>query len=63
MQRLLARRGIAGQGMENNGNAKPSNLVVYEYALETLRLAFDTLASSPVEKLRAVVAQTIIAVA
>jgi hypothetical protein len=44
-------------------NAKPSDLVVYEYALETLRLAFDTLAPSLAEKLRTVVAQTIVTVA
>jgi hypothetical protein len=44
-------------------NAKPSDLVFYEYALETLRLVLDTLAPSLAEKVRAAVARTIVAVA
>jgi len=44
-------------------NSKPSDLVFYEYALETLRLALGTLTPSLAEQIRTAVAHTIVAVA
>lgn len=44
-------------------NAKPSDLVIYEYALETLRLAFDHLEPELVEQLRNAIATMTVAVA
>ena len=44
-------------------NAKPSDLVVYEYALETLQIVLGTLAPNLAAKVRAAVARMVVAVA
>ena len=44
-------------------NAQPSNLIIYEFALETLRMTLDILTPSLVETVRAAITQMIIAVA
>jgi len=44
-------------------NARPCDLVVYEFALETLRLTLEVLESGLAEKVRAAVARMIVAVA
>ena len=44
-------------------NAKPSDLVIYEYALETLQMVLGTLTASLAERVRSAVAQMIVAVA
>lgn len=44
-------------------HAKPCDLVFYEYALETLRLALDVVTPSLAEKVRTAVARMIVAVA
>lgn len=43
--------------------AKPSDLVIYEFALETLKLALATVTAGLAERIRVTVAQTIVAVA
>lgn len=43
--------------------AKPSDLVIYEFALETLQLVLQTVTTSLAEQIRAAIAQTIVAVA
>ena len=44
-------------------NAKPSDLVFYEYALETLRMTLGTLTPSLADKVRTAIARMIVAVA
>lgn len=44
-------------------HAKPSDLVVYEYALETLQMILGAVTPSLADRLRAAVAQSIVAVA
>lgn len=45
------------------GQAKPSDLVIYEYALDTLRVALMVVARDVAERLRVAIASTVVAVA
>ena len=45
------------------GKAKPSDLVIYEYALETLQIAFRMLSENLTERVRREIARSIVAVA
>jgi hypothetical protein len=44
-------------------HAKPSDLIIYEYALETLRIALPALTPTLADKVRAAIARMIVAVA